>query len=230
MSKLLLILAGLGLWYGWRHRNRLRSLSPEQRRDLLWRGFFTGFFALALVLALTGRVHWLTVVFAALPLIGGRLTAAAARGWQGLLRRAGSPRLASRFRTPALEVRVDLLSGAIDGTVLAGRFAGQSLSALTRQQLEALRAELDPGDRKSALLLNAYLARRFGGATQPPPTTEPPAADEAWQVLGLAPGASRDEIVRAHKRLMQKLHPDRGGNDYLAAKVNAARDRLLGPN
>lgn len=230
MSKLLLILAGWGLWYGWRHRDRLRKLTPDQRRALLWQGFFTGFFALTLVLALSGRVHWLTVVFAAVPLIGGPLAAAAARGWQRLLRRAGSPQIASRFRTPALEVRVNLLSGAIDGTVLTGRFAGQALSVLTRQQLETLRAELDPADRKSALLLNAYLARRFGGAAQPPPTAEPPAADEAWQVLGLSPGASREEIIRAHKRLMQKLHPDRGGNDYLAAKVNAARDRLLGPN
>ncbi len=234
MSKLLLILVGLGLWYTWRHRNRFRALSPQQRRNLLWRCFFIGFFALTLVLALSGRVHWLSAAFAALPLVARTLITAAARAWP-LLRlwsRAGGPRVAPRFRTPILEVRIDLATGAIDGTVTAGRFSGQALSALTRQQLEQLRAELDPADRKSLLLLNAYSARRFGGTSTgaPPPTAERPDTEEAWRILGLSPGASREDIIQAHKRLMQKLHPDRGGNDYLAAKVNAARDELLGPH
>lgn len=233
MGKLLLILVGWGLWYTWRHRNQFRALSPQQRRDLLWRSFFIGFFALTLVLALTGRVHWLTAAVAALPLLARTLVATAARAWP-LLRlwsQAGGPRVAPRFRTSMLEVRIDLATGAIDGTVTAGRFSGQALSALTRQQLEQLRAELDPADRKSALLLNAYLARRFGGpgtAGARPPVAERPDTDEAWRILGLSPGASREDIIQAHKRLMQKLHPDRGGNDYLAAKVNAARDALLG--
>lgn len=233
MSKLLLILLGFGVWYGWRHRNRFSALTPQQRRTLLWRSFFIGFFALTLALALSGRVHWLTAALAALPLLARTLVTTAARAWP-LLRlwsQAGGPRVAPRFRTPTLEVRIDLATGAIDGTVTAGRFAGQALSALTRQQLEQLRAELDPADRKSLLLLNAYLARRFGSAGNSgpqPPTTERPDTDEALRILGLAPGASREDILQAHKRLMQKLHPDRGGNDYLAAKVNAARDELLG--
>ena len=51
---------------------------------------------------------------------------------------------------------------------------------------------------------------------------------EALAVLGLAEGATKDEIIAAHRQLIQKLHPDRGGNDFLAAQINRAKDQLLG--
>jgi DnaJ domain len=51
---------------------------------------------------------------------------------------------------------------------------------------------------------------------------------ESYEVLGLKPGASEDDVKAAYKRLMKDFHPDMGGSDYLAAKINEAKDVLLG--
>ncbi len=69
-------------------------------------------------------------------------------------------------------------------------------------------------------------APREEGAGQP--TRAPMSPGEAYQVLGLEPGASPEMIKDAYKRLMKKMHPDQGGTNYLAARINEAKDVLLG--
>jgi hypothetical protein len=124
-------------------------------------------------------------------------------------------------------------SGAMDGEVLAGAFAGRRLSDLAAEELHGLMDELEAaGDEDSLSLLQAWLDRRGGASggprsgAQPPPADGPMTEAEALRILGLAPGASADEIRAAHHRLMRRVHPDLGGSDALAAMINAAKERL----
>jgi hypothetical protein len=140
---------------------------------------------------------------------------------------------ASRVRTPFLEMELDHDTGRMSGQVLSGNYQGASLETLDRATLIKLLSEIDDDSRD---LLAAYLDRREPGwreATQGDPGGARPSDGgkmterEAYQILGLQPGASPEEISRAHRSLIKKLHPDQGGTTYLAARINEAKDVLL---
>jgi hypothetical protein len=140
----------------------------------------------------------------------------------------------SRVQTAFLEMELDHDTGRMYGRILAGSYQGTSLDALDQSALMKLLGEVDDDSRD---LLAAYLDRREPGwrehaqhhassGTRPPgggKMTE----EEAYQILGLQRGASAEEISRAHRSLIKKLHPDQGGTTYLAARINEARDVLL---
>ncbi|GAB4234323.1 MAG: DnaJ domain-containing protein [Methyloligellaceae bacterium] len=148
----------------------------------------------------------------------------------------------SRVRTGYLEMRLDHDSGDMEGLVLKGEFEGKFLSDLSLDELLQLLVRCDKDDAQSAQLLIAYLdrthpewrerdeaseSRRGDGA--PPSSGGAMSVEEAYDILGLSPGASESEIRKAHRRLMKKLHPDQeGGSTWLASRVNEAKDLLLG--
>lgn len=144
----------------------------------------------------------------------------------------------SSIRTRFLLMQLQHATGDMDGEVLEGSFSGRRLSTLSMEQLLVLAQECLQ-DADSLQILEAYMDRvhpdwRSGQATSsqkanaaPPATESAMSETEALEILGLQRGATRDEVVQAHRRLMQKLHPDRGGSDYLARKINLARDYLL---
>ena len=85
-----------------------------------------------------------------------------------------------------------------------------------------------------AALLAAALYVLYRTLSRKPVTQRPsPAAadqmdrQEALKVLGLAENPSREEVIAAHRRLMQKVHPDHGGSTYLAQQLNEAKRVLL---
>ena len=142
----------------------------------------------------------------------------------------------SRVQSAFIEMELDHDTGAMTGRVLAGRYQGVTLDSLDVKALLAMLAEID---EESRALLVAYLERRHpgwrehadGGAATgqvETPRSGKMSTEEAQQILGIAPGASPEDISRAHRLLMKKLHPDHGGTTYLAARVNEAKDVLLG--
>src|SRR6202008_4100051 len=141
----------------------------------------------------------------------------------------------SRVRSAFLDMSLDHDSGELSGTILSGEHAGRSLGEFNLAELLAMAPAFDA---ESVALLESYLDRRFpawrqdaqgngtGGQRRAAPGGKM-TAEEAYQILGLQGGASRDDIARAHRALMKKLHPDQGGSTYLAARVNEAKDTLL---
>jgi hypothetical protein len=147
-----------------------------------------------------------------------------------------SPGQASRVRTASLEMELDHDSGALRGRILAGRHQGAALDDLGVPTLITLLSEID---EDSIPLLAAYLDRRQPGWREEAPDDAAAAEgsrpsrggkmteEEAYQILGLQPGATAHEIVRAHRSLIKKLHPDQGGSTYLAAQINEAKNVLI---
>lgn len=203
-----------------------------------------------LILVATGRLHWIgAVIAAAIPLIrrGAPLLLRYLPQLQQLYQRHKQTQQASSsagnnnnnqtstVTTDWLEMSLNHANREMEGVVLAGAMKGKRLSTLTLVELNDLLYECRD-DSDSTQLLEAYLDARFGHdwRQQQDQSTGEYGDDggsmtrqQALKILGLNEGASREEILAAHKRLMQKLHPDRGGNDYLAAQINQAKSVLL---
>lgn len=157
-------------------------------------------------------------------------------------RRAPSAGQTSEVETEYVAMTLDHDTGAMSGRVLRGRFAGQELAELSLDELIQLLAECRLYDEEAGRLIETYLDRTqpedwreraaagaAGGGERSAagPGVGPMTAEEAYKVLGLERGATPEQIKEAHRRLMQKIHPDHGGSSYLAAKLNQAKEILL---
>lgn len=209
-----------------------------------------------LFLAVTGRLGLaIPAGIAALALFRGDIGSLGgfARSIPGMGRKSAGQR--SDVETEWLSMWLDHDSGAMGGRVRKGRFAGAELEHLSREDLDDLRGEI-AADEESVRLLDAYIDRTLGGeAGTGAEAGDGRAGDghagtssggssgsgrgrgarhggamtreDALEVLGLGPDATDADIRAAHRELMQKVHPDRGGSSYLAAQLNQAKDILL---
>ena len=142
-----------------------------------------------------------------------------------------SPGGESQVATATLEMTLHHDSGRMTGRILQGDLAGADLADLSLEQLLTLLAACARDDAESVPLLEAWLDRShpdWRDTARPPAAEGPMDHAEALAVLGLTQGATEEDIRAAHRRLMRSAHPDRGGSAWMAARVNAARDLLLG--
>jgi hypothetical protein len=146
----------------------------------------------------------------------------------------------SKVTSEILEMSLDHDTGDMTGSVLKGPFAKMALVDLEENQFIELLQYCRAKDDDSARLLESYLDRRFGDSWRDDDTADAQSSEEsasrgrsgtlsqaeALEILGLEPGASQADIVQAHRQMMQKMHPDRGGSTYLASLINEAKDVL----
>lgn len=246
MPRLIIIAALLFLtWFviRWFLRTPPEQIARTLKLAALW-----GIAIALIALAATGRLHWLVAAGAALIPIARRAFGLIRylplfRTLYGRYQASKSTRAPKSGQTSTVETRflrmtLDHDSGDMDGEVLEGVFEDRLLSQLTLVDLLDLLEECRQIDPESASLLEAYLdrtheswqeqSREYTHSEVPTGGSDKMTPEEAREILGVSKDATEQDIIQAHRKLMHKLHPDRGGTDYLASKINLAKDCLLG--
>ena len=228
--------AAIAIYYLW----RVRSMPPHKQRSGYIKFLLGLMIALVVVLTLTGRMHWVGAAITGAFVFLRQILPWVIRALPFLnkLRERNTQSGQSSIQTNHLSATLDHGSGHIEGKIIEGPHKGWLLSELSIMQLEDLLTHYQTEDEESAELLEAYIDQRRQQAdqnTEQQRTANRAASDqsaraEALAILGLDEGSTEEEVVAAHRSLIQKLHPDLGGNDFLAAKINQAKDILLNKN
>lgn len=142
----------------------------------------------------------------------------------------------SRVNTSVLAMELDHDTSTMDGTILAGPLKGRKLSTLSMDEVRVVHRICVAAPDQSRALFEAWLDRSRSGwreawGGQEKQTSQASSGamtrKEALAILGLKDNPAVEDIRSAHRRLMKEFHPDHGGSDYLAAKINEAKDLLV---
>ncbi len=219
------------LFWGYK---RWRSLPPEKRKSSSFTIILYALAILAVIAVLTGRLHWIGAAIAGAAAIAkfGFSTILRAMPFLNILRKS-SLFSEPRFSTAFLKVQLNINTGQMTGEIIKGPHEGKRLEDLSDEELATLEEHYQERDKRSYYLIRVLRQRKghkyenTNDANSAMHSIEDPSRKEAEQILGLPEDYTKEDVVKAHKSLIQKLHPDRGGNDYLASRVNLAKDILL---
>ena len=205
---------------------KIKPLPKPEQKKMLWRVGLWALCAFLVAGAITGRVPWLGALAAGIfALLRTSVFTGLTVGRFWLAKTGGI----ARFNTEHIAAQLNVHQLILNGHIKKGPYANQTLEQLDKNQLDELLNYYQTRDKKSYYLIKTLLQRRGFYAEQP--ASEPPAEisniQEAMDILGLTGTPNREAVLNAHRKLIHKLHPDRGGSDYLASQVNAARDELL---
>lgn len=222
-------LAVLGFWA----LGHFKNANPAVLAQRLRTGGGIVAMGVALALALRGMVGYaFTMAMVGVWLLSGN-KGLPWSGWPGGGSRPSSGNR-SRIVTDHLEMELDHDTGSMRGRVLKGVFAGRPIERLAPAELALLWRDCRFADPQSAQLIEAWLDRTHPTWREDMARAEAEhgaggimTREEAYEILGLQPGAGADDIRRAHRDLMKRMHPDAGGSGYLASKINEAKDVLL---
>ncbi len=230
-----LILAAAVLFLIFWFSQKLKSMPLKKRRATVIQIVFWSVIIFTLVAAFTGRIHWLGALAAGIFGIA-KFSLTYLTRFLPFLNLVGRHGNFSNpvFKTQYLELSIDLQNGQISGSVISGPCAGKNITQLSHADLAELESYYKEKETRSYYLIRV-IKQRVGAQKQQDKQDKQanysqvgdPSPQEAQQILGLGDKPSKEEIIKAHKQLIQKLHPDRGGNDYLASRVNQAKDVLL---
>ena len=234
------ILAGLALGARW-----YVNASPTSiLRVFKWIAIIGSILVVILVI-LTRQFTWVACMFLALLpwFFRARRSSRMAKNWARMRNSASggsgtAPGQTSEIETKYLRMYLAHETGEMNGEIILGQFSGKTLRNLSFEELLTLLKEVR-SDSQSVQVLASYLARyhedewreskhfKEDVSIESEETDGPMTRAEAFKVLGLEEGATVVNIKEAHRRLMSKLHPDHGGSNYLATKLNEAKDLLL---
>ncbi len=224
-------------WWHWNN-----TPDPKQKKLLLQKTVIGVLVVALLLLVLTGRVHWIGAIFAGILASFRQLLPLILRYLPMLTQfyrqfsSGSSPPNTSTVNSKIIVMTLDHTTGKLSGKVLDGEYKGCALDEMSHDDLQNLYKYCVEMDMNSAKLLESYLSDRFGEQFRDNSTNDnnystqssnEMSVSEALQILGLEGKPDHDEITEAYRKIMQKFHPDRGGNQYFATKANQAREVLL---
>ena len=217
---------------GWYLIKSFANAQPAQVRGLIRKMGGVAVMAFGGFMMLKGEINVAIPLF----MLGLGLMGQQAMFPNGMPWQRKSPGQASRVATSLIAMQLDHDTGRMEGDVLAGAFKGRKLSSLTLTEAQALHAQCAAAPDQSRALFESWIERtrpewrsqwNSGAGRAAATTSQKMTRAEALAILGLKEGAKPDDIRAAHRRLMKTAHPDLGGSDYLAAKINEAKEFLL---